>query len=263
VKTRYGWGTAASPILHEGRVYIVNDNDDASYLLALDKKTGAEIWKVDRQEKSNWSTPYIWTHDGKSEIVTTGTGRVRSYDLDGKVLWEFGGMSSIAIPTPFAKHGLLFISSGYVGDAVRPVWAVKPGAKGDITLPKGETSSAFIAWYNGTAGPYNPSPLVYGDYYYTLMDRGFLTCHEAKTGKEIYGKQRLDQASQAFTASPWAYNGKIFMLSEDGDTFVVEAGTEYKLLWKNSLNEMTMATPAVAKNSLIIRTAGRLYKIGK
>lgn len=263
VKTRYGWGTAASPVLHQGRVYIVNDNDDHSVLLALDKKTGAQIWKLDRDEKSNWSTPYIWNSGKRTELVTTGTTRVRSYDLDGKLLWEFGGMSSIVIPTPFAKDGLLFLASGYVGDQNRPVYVIKPGASGDISLPKGQSSNDFVAWYQPQAGPYNTSPLVYGDYYYTLLDRGFLTAHEAKTGKEVYGKQRIDAAAGAFTSSPWAYNGKIFLLSEDGDTFVVQAGKDYKLLWKNPLDEMCMATPAIAGGSLILRTASKLYRIGK
>ena len=104
---------------------------------------------------------------------------------------------------------------------------------------------------------------MYGDYYYTLFDRGFVTCHEAKTGKEVYGKQRLDPASGAYTSSPWAYNGKIFCLSEDGDTFVLQAGPEYKLLGKNSLDEMCMATPAIVNGSLIIRTASKLYRISK
>ncbi len=262
-KMRYGWGTAASPVLHQGRLYIVNDNDEQSFLLALDAKTGKQIWRVARDEASNWATPFVWEHDGRVEIVTSGTRRIRSYDTDGKLLWELGGMSTIAIPTPFSKFGLLYLASGYVGDQVRPVFAVKPGASGDISLKKDETSNQYVAWYQGQAGPYNPSPLVYGDYYYTLLDRGFFTCHDARTGKEIYGKQRIDPAAAAFTASPWAYNGKIFALSEDGDTFVMQAGPEFKLLAKNTLDEMCMATPAVYKSSLIVRSASKLYRIGK
>jgi outer membrane protein assembly factor BamB len=123
--------------------------------------------------------------------------------------------------------------------------------------------SEHVAWYLPQAGPYNPSPLVYGDHYYTLFDRGFLTCHDAKTGKEIYGKQRIDPETTAFTSSPWAYNGKIFAISEDGDTFVMQAGPEFKVLRKNSLDEMAMATPAIAGGSLFIRTAGNLYCIRK
>ncbi|MBM3810832.1 MAG: serine/threonine protein kinase [Acidimicrobiia bacterium] len=262
-ETRYGWGSAASPVLHEGRIYIVNDNDVQSFLVALDKKTGKQIWRVERDEKSNWATPFIWSNGRRTEIVTPGTKRVRSYDLDGKLLWELGGMSSIAIPTPFARHGLLYLTSGYVGDQVRPVFAVKPGASGDISLKPGQTSNEHVAWFHPQAGPYNPSPIVYGDYYYTLFDRGFFTAHDAKTGKEVYGKVRIDEAAAAFTSSPWAYNGKIFALSEDGDTFVIQAGAEYKLLGKNTLDEMCMATPAIADGSLILRTASKLYRIAK
>jgi putative pyrroloquinoline-quinone binding quinoprotein/putative pyrroloquinoline-quinone-binding quinoprotein len=262
-RTRYGWGTASSPVLYKDRIYVVNDNDDRSFLAALDKRTGKQIWRVERDEASNWSTPYIWENDRRTEIITSGTRKIRAYDLDGKVLWELGGMSSIVIPTPFSQHGLLFLASGYVNDTVRPVYAVKAGARGDISLKEGETNNEYIAWYQRQAGPYNPSPLVYGDYYYTLLDRGIFTCHDARTGREIYGKQRIDPEASAFTASPWASNGKIFALSEDGDTFVIQAGTEFKVLGKNALDEMCMATPAISRGSLIIRTATKLYRIGR
>lgn len=262
-KTRYGWGTAASPVLHKDRIYVVNDNDDQSFIIALDKKTGNQIWRVDREEGSNWATPYIWENELRTEIVTPGTKKVRSYDLNGKLLWELVGMSSISIPTPFSKFGLVYITSGYVMDPVRPVYAIRPGAAGDISLKEGERGNQHIAWFQPQAGPYNPTPVIYGDNYYTLLDRGFFTAHDAKTGKEIYGKQRIDAAAGAFTSSPWAYNGKIFCLSEDGDTYVIQAGPEYKLVGKNSLGEMCMATPAIAQGSLIIRTAARLYRISK
>jgi len=262
-KTRYGWGTASSPVLYRDRIYIVNDNDEQSFIVALDKKTGEQVWRVEREEGSNWATPYIWENDLRTEIVTPGTKKVRSYDLNGKLLWELTGMSSICIPTPFSKFGLLYISSGYVGDNRRPVFAIRPGATGDISLKQGEQSNEYIAWFQPQAGPYNPSPIIYGDYYYTLLDRGFFTCHEARTGKEVYGRQRIEPGAGAFTASPWAYNGKIFCLSEDGDTFVIQAGPEFKVVGKNSLNEMCMATPAIARGSLIIRTASKLYRFAK
>lgn len=261
--TRYGWGTAASPVLYKDRIYVVNDNDTESFMVALNKKTGEQIWRVEREKGTNWATPYVWETEGRTEIITPGTKKVRSYDLDGKTLWEFSGMSSIAIPTPFSRHGLVYIASGYIGDQHRPVYAIKPGASGDISLKTGETSNKYIAWYQPQAAPYNPSPLVYGDYYYTLFDRGFFTCHDAKDGAEVYQRVRLDPGINAFTSSPWAYNGKIFCLSEDGDTFVIQAGKEYKLLGKNSLDEMCMATPAIARGSLIIRTASKLYRITK
>jgi outer membrane protein assembly factor BamB len=261
-KTRFGWGMASSPVLHAGRIYVVNDNDERSFMVALDKATGDEVWRVDRNEKSNWATPFVWRNNVRTEIVTSGTGKVRSYDLDGKVLWELGGLSSITIPTPFVSRDLLFVGSGYVMDEKRPIFAVRPGAKGDISLKEGESSNASIAWWAPKASPYNPSPMAYGDHFYVLFDRGQFSAHEAATGKPVYEKQRLGEAA-AFTASPWAYEGKVFCLSEDGDTFVVQAGPEFKVLRTNSLGEMCMATPAIARKSLIIRTLGQLYRIEK
>lgn len=261
-QTRYGWGTAASPVVHGDRVYLLNDNDEQSYLLALDKRTGAVLWKVDRDEGTNWATPYVWENEVRTEIVVPGTGRVRSYDLEGRLLWELAGMSSIAIPTPFEAHGLLYVSSGYVMDKQRPVWAIRPGASGDLTLGDGQTSSDAIAWHIPDAGPYNPTPLVYGDHYYTLLDRGFFTAHDARTGAVVYTRQRISPQAGAFTTSPWAYNGKIFCLSEDGDTFVIKAGPQFEVIGKNSLEEMCMASPAILEDALILRTANAVYRIG-
>ena len=263
VKTRYGWGSAASPVLHDGRIFVVNDNDEQSFGVALDAKSGRQLWRVQRDEKSNWATPYVWRNEQRTELITPGTKRVRSYDLDGKLLWELGGMSSIVIPTPLSKGGLLYVCSGYVGDKVRPVFAIKPGAAGDITLKPGETNNEFIAWHQPTAGPYNPSPLFYGDYFYVLFDFGFLSCHDARTGRQVYEKQRIREDTTSFTASPWAANGRIFALSEDGDTFVFEAGPEYKLLHTNSLDEMCMATSAISGDRLLIRTLTKLYCLRK
>ncbi len=260
VQTRNGWGTAASPALHEGRLYIVNDNDDQSFIASVDAVTGEDFWTVLRDEGTNWATPFIWENEVRTEVVTSGTDRVRSYDLDGKPLWELGGMSSITIPTPFTEFGLLYLASGYVGDEHRPVFAIRPGAGGDISILKGETSNDHVAWSLPQGSPYNPSPLVYGDQYYTLYDRGFMTAHDARTGEEIYDKRRISAAT-AYTASPWAYKDRIFAASEDGDTYVIRAGAEFEVLGINSLDEMIMATPALARGSLFLRTASRLYRI--
>ena len=263
VKTSNNWGTAASPVLYQDKLFIQNDNDEQSFLVALNKKTGEQIWRVDRDEKSNWATPYVWVNGLRTELVTSGKGKIRSYDLDGRMLWELGGMSSIVIPTPFAAHGLLYVTSGYVGDRKRPIFAIRPGAQGDISLGDDETSNQYIAWCQKQAGPYNPSPIVYGDYLYVLYDRGFLSCYDAKTGRQIYGQQGIAPGATAFTASPWANDGKLFCLSEDGDTFVIQAGPEFKVLGRNTLGEMCMATPAAVRGSLIIRTISKLYRIGK
>jgi outer membrane protein assembly factor BamB len=261
-KMRQGWGSAASPVLHNGRLYIVNDNEEGSFVAAFDAKSGNELWRTERAgEASNWSTPFVWQNAVRTEIVTTGSKKVRSYDTNGTLLWELAGMTSIHAVTPFASHGLLFVSSGYFPDALRPTYAIKPGASGDISLKGEERSTAFVAWSHPTLGPAYPSPLVAGNQYYTLMDRGFVTSNDPETGREIYGRQRIAADSGTFSASPWAYNGKIFAVSEDGVTFVMQAGPEFKVLGRNSLDEMTLATPAIANGSLIMRTATKLYRI--
>ncbi len=263
MKTRNNWGTGASPVLHGNRIYIVNDNDEQSFLAAYDKRTGAEIWKVARKEGTNWATPFVWENSVRTEIVTSGSDLVRSYDLNGKQLWELKGMSTISVTTPFASHGMLMLNSGYVADPLRPAYAIKPGATGDISLKGEETSNAYIAWALKTGAPYQPTPVVVGDTYYTLFDRGFFTAHDVRTAKELYPRQRISTDTAAFVASPWSYNGKIFAISEDGETYVIQAGPEFKVLGKNSLGEMTLATPAVAHGSVLIRTVGNLYRIAK
>ena len=266
-KTRYGWGLAASPVLHKGRLYIVNDNSEQSFLVALDAKTGKQIWRVERKdEKSNWSTPFIWENKLRTEIITPGTRKNRAYDLDGKLLYQFGGNSSITIATPYAKFGLLYVTSGYVGDRRKPMFAIRPGAKGDISLESDEDKNEYVAWCQRRAGPYNPSTIVYGDLMYVLLDRGLVACHEAKTGKHVYGPERIVPGGGAFTSSPWAYNGKVFFLDENGVTYVLQAGHKFKLLRPNRLNvkkDMCMATPAMAGDKLLIRTDASVYCISK
>ena len=266
-KTRFGWGLAASPVLHKGRLYIVNDNEQQSFLVALDAKTGTEVWKVKREgEKSNWSTPFIWENKLRTEIITPGSRKNRAYDLDGKLLYQFSGNSSITIATPYAKFGLLYVTSGYVGDRRKPVFAIRPGAKGDISLESDEDSNEHVAWCQRRAGPYNPSTIVYGDLMYVLLDRGLVACYEAKTGKRVYGPERIVARGGAFTSSPWAYNGKIFFLDENGVAYVLKAGREFKLLRANRLNlkeDMCMATPAIVGGKLLIRTDARIYCFSK
>jgi outer membrane protein assembly factor BamB len=188
-------------VLHRDRVYVVNDNDEDSFLVAFDKTSGDEVWRVKRDEKSNWATPFIWENVDRAEIITPGTGKTRAYDLDGKLLYEFGGASSITIGTPYTAHGLLFVSSGYVLDKKRPIFAIRPGASGDISLADMETSNSYVAWRQPEAAPYNPTTIVYGDILYVLQDRGFFETYDARTGEVIYVKKRLPNG-RAFTASP-------------------------------------------------------------
>lgn len=259
VPTTMGWGLGSSPTLYKDRIYILNDNRKESWLLALNKKTGREIWKVQRQEKGSWATPYIWENSKRTEIITCAPGKARSYSLDGKLLWEIRKMSSICVPTPVAAHGMLYINSGYeFGGGARPVYAIRPGAEGDISLKAGEKNNEFIAWYQPRGGSYHPSTLVHGDYAYVLYSAGSIACFDAKTGKQLY-KERL---GGVFTASPWADKDKIYCLNEAGETFVVKAGSEFKLLEKNSLEDMSLATPAILGDQILIRTHSALFCIG-
>jgi outer membrane protein assembly factor BamB len=256
-----GFGHAASPVVDDSRVYIVNDNEEQSFIAAYDKRTGVQVWRVDRKEASSWTTPLVWKNDLRTEIITAATGGVRSYDVNGRLLWQFTGMSTFAVPSPLASGGVLYVMSGYTASALRPAYAIRAGATGDISLKPDQTSNEYIIWADRTLGTFHPSPLVYRGCYYVLHDRGFLTCNDPGTGKPIYPRQRISNDTATFTASPWAYNGKVFALSEDGDTFVFQSGPEFKVLGKNSLNEMALATPAVAGGSLVIRTVSKLYRI--
>jgi outer membrane protein assembly factor BamB len=271
--TRLGWGPAASPVLHDDTLFIVNDNDDQSFVVALDAATGAERWRVDRDEGTNWSTPFVWQHDARTELVTAGSDQVRSYDLDGNELWRFSGLNTISIPQPFSANGLLYVTSGYVGDAVRPVFAIRPGAQDDITLQAGQASNDAVVWYQDRAGPYHPTPLVYGDYYFTLLDQGFYTVHDAHTGEEQYYseqqvlnqevRRRVAVGAGGFTASPWAYNGKIFVLSEEGSAYVIDPADDFTVVGSNDLGEVAMSSPAIARGSLFIRTRSHLWRLSE
>lgn len=261
-KTQASWGTGASPALHENRLYIVNDNNEGSYLLALDKRTGDEIWRIPREEKSNWSSPFIWQNKVRTEIVTAGSKAVRSYDLEGRLLWSLNGMSSITIATPYAADGLLYVSSGYVGSRSKPIYAIRPGAKGDISLEDGQTANEWIAWCDPKGAPYNPSTLVYNGRLFVVYDMGFFACYDAADGAPVVKRERIPDV-RAFTASPWAYQGKVFCLNEDAVTCVYNAADPVELLYTNKLadDEMAMATPAIADGRLIIRTEARVYCI--
>lgn len=261
---RFAWGTASSPVLHGEVLYYQNDNDQHSQLVALNKRTGDTLWSVDREEKSNWSTPFIWVHDARTEIVTLGSQAVRSYDLEGKLLWSLKGMSSITIATPYVVDGLLYISSGYVLDRTKAMYAIKPGATGDLTLPSGQTSNEFIIWSNMQIAPYNPSTLVSGGRLYILYDRGHINCFNAKTGEMLFEKEVIKRGT-GFTASPWSYNEKVFCLDEDGVCTVIKEGDTMEILHTNTLadGEICLSTPAIAGDRLLIRSDKRLYCIRK
>jgi outer membrane protein assembly factor BamB len=262
------FGTASSPVVHNGLVFVVHDNDGKSFAAALDARTGKQVWRIDRDLPSKgmlsgWSTPFVWQHAGRTELIVIGKQHAVSYAPEtGKELWRIGGLTGQSTPTPVAADGLLYLATGSQGESNRPVFAVRPGASGDITLAKGEESNQYVAWFHPRASAYTSSPLVYRGRMYVVNDNGILTVFDSRTGKEIY-KARAGGSGNTFSASPWAADGKIYLLSEDGNTFVIEAGDKYVELAKNSVDEMSFASPALAPNTLFMRTQTKLYRIGK
>ena len=259
------FGTGASPVLHEDRLYVLNDNEEGGFLAAFDRRTGRELWRRDREinqrRKTGWSTPFVWENEVRSEIVTVGPGIVISYDLDGDPLWQLGRMAGTPIQSPFAWGGRLFVSAGASGGQYRPLAAILPGGSGDITPPEGESSSAHVLWYDRIAGgTYLPTPVIYQGALYVLYSRGIFSRHEVETGERVY-RSRVAEGAAAFTASPWAYGGHVFALGEEGNTFVIEAAEEYRLVGVNPLGDWALASPAIVGDRLLIRTRRHLYSI--
>jgi outer membrane protein assembly factor BamB len=263
-RMRFGWGTASSPILHGDRLYIVNDNEEQSYLLALNKLTGEKVWRVDRDEKSNWSTPFVWTNEKRTEIVTPGSGKTRSYDLDGKLLWWFKGMSHITVATPYADDGFVYVTSGFTRDKERPIYAIRPGGADDISLAADKSSNSAIAWSKPVGAPYIPTTLVYQGRLYVLLDNGTMSAFNSQTGAPLFEQKKIPNGKH-FTSSPWANNGRVFCVDEDGVTYVVGAGDKFEVLGKNPLSDDDgcLATPAMVGDRLLIRTVSRIYCIRK
>ena len=257
-------GTGSSPALAGNLLIVLSDNEKQQYIAAFDKQTGKQIWRTNRdlggnsqpRQRSGWSTPYIWRHSKRTEIITIGPETVVSYDLKGNELWRMSGTAATPVPTPFAYEGLLYINGG----RGRPLFAIRPGASGDISLKEDRTSNEYIVWSQARGGTYLPSSVAYGGAIYTLTETGILNRYDAKTGTQTY-KTRIDPAATAFTTSPWAYNGKLFCLSEEGQTFVVTAGQKFELLHVNDLDDFAQASPALVGDRLLIRTEHTLYSI--
>ena len=238
-------------------MFVLNDNEEQSFLAAFDARTGKELWRTPRTvelvRKTGWSTPFVWENRLRTEIVTLGPGVASSYGLDGRELWRIKRMGAVAMQSPFAWNDILFMTSGTSGDDNKPIVAIRAGGSGDITPPTRKTRMSTSCGTNGIAGgTYLPTPVVYKNALYVLYDKGILSRYKAETGERVF-RSRIAPGASAFTASPWAYDGKVFLLSEEGNAFVIEAGEEYRLLGVNSLDEFALATPAIVGDRLLIR----------
>ena len=252
----YHWGSASSPIIYQGLVIVQADQQQGSFIAAYDVASGDEVWRTARDVISSFSTPTVYEGDDRTELITNGPERIHGYDpLSGEPLWMLRGSSFNTTPTPVIGDGLFFVASGY---RIRPIFAIRPGANGDISLPENETSNDFIAWSSARFGPYMTTPLAYRDHLYVVSDGGVVTAFNAASGERIY-QARLGNVGGAYSASPIAAEGRIYAASEDGDVFVFTAGEEHELLAVNPVGEVILATPAISEGQVFVRTTRHLF----
>jgi outer membrane protein assembly factor BamB len=255
----YEWGPASSPIIWNGLVIVQCDTQADSFLIALSAETGETVWKTDRRELPSWGTPTVVNTPAGPELITNASNFIRGYDpKTGRELWHLGGSSKITAPTPIHANGLHIIASGRAPE--RPVFAVKPGARGDLSLVNGETANAHVAWSKTGRGSYMPTPLAYRGILYVLANNGVFDAYDIATGREIY-RQRLPLVGSGFSASPVAADGKIYLSNEDGEMLVVDAGETFKHVATNSMGETLMATPAISEGVMYVRGAATLFAI--
>ncbi len=254
MSTRLGFGEGSSPALH-GNTLVVNwDHEGQSFIVALDKRTGKELWKADRDEQTSWATPLVVIHEGQPQVIVPATNRVRSYDLtSGEVVWECGGMTANVIPSPVTTEGMVYVTSGFRGSALLAIRL--EGAKGDLS------NSASVVWKYDQDTPYVPSPLLYDNKLYFLkVNTGVLSCFNAKTGEPFYSRQRLENVANVY-ASPVGAAGRVYLVGRDGTAMVIKNSPSFEVLATNKLEDDIDASPAVVDNELYLRGRRFLYCI--
>lgn len=250
------WGHASSPILYGDLVLVQGDRRKDSFLAAYRVTTGEEVWKVARQEPSTWATPNVLPASSGDELIANGPV-IRAYDpKTGKALWSLGPSSEVVVATPVIGDGMAFITAGY--PPVRPVFAVRPGHRGELTLPTKEKPSPAVAWSHNRGGTYIPTPLLYRGILYTCNNNGVFTAYDAKTGEQL-SIIRLSAAGASFAASPVAADGRLYIASETGDVYVLRAAPEPELLATHPMGEPVMSTPAISGGLMVVRTLGHVY----
>jgi len=244
------WGHGSSPTLYNDLLILLADQPSASYLIALDKKTGKERWKADRGKgRSSYSTPLIVESAGRAEIIVNSSERIDAYDArSGEFLWFTGDANRFPIPSPVVHEGVIYASRGYRSG---PYMAIKPGGRGDIT-------STHVAWQVGTGAPYVSSLLYYDGAVYMANDVGVLTAIDAATGQRIW-QERVDGV---FSASPVAGAGHVYFVSENGETIVLKAGRQPQVVARNAIGSRAVASPAISNGHIFIRTDDQLFCIG-
>jgi outer membrane protein assembly factor BamB len=254
MSTRRGFGEGSSPVLYGDTLVINWDHEGDSFIVALDKRTGAVLWKVDRDESTSWATPIVVEHNGTPQVIINATNRTRGYDLaTGKTLWECGGMTANTIPSPVTANGIVYVTSGFRGNALQAIRLAD--AEGDIT------GAAAIVWDYGRDTPYVPSPLLYGDTLYFLKhNRGVLSAFNASTGEAYYGPERLEGISDVY-ASPVGAGDRIYVVDRDGAALVIKHGSTFEVLAENLLDDGFNASPAIVGKEIFLRGNKSLYCI--
>ena len=248
----YQWGTASSPIIYKNMVIVQCDVQKNSFIAAYNLKDGKELWRTPREEIPSWGTPTIYEGPSRVELITNATRAIRAYDPMTN--------PEVTATTPIFGHGLIFICNSYRPN--QPIYAIRAGATGDISLKPNETTNQYIAWSMQRGGTYMPTPLIYGEYLYTCANQGVMACYNPKTGERLY-QQRIGDKGGSYSASPVAADGKIYLSSEDGEIFVVKAGPKYELLATNQMGEVLMATPAISDGIIFVRGQHSVFAIAE
>ena len=251
MQTKMGFGEGSSPALHGNAVVVNWDHEGADFIVAFNKETGEELWRQPRDEDTTWATPLVVEHQGKAQVITSATKKVRSYDLQsGKPLWESPGLTANVIPTPVAGHGMVYVMSGFRGNAL---YAIRLGQSGDLS------DSDAIVWSHQKGTPYVPSPLLYGDrLYFFSHNNGILSSFDAKTGKPVIDMERIEGLQNVY-ASPVGANDHIYMVGRNGTTVVIKKSDQVEIVATNALDDSIDASPAIAGNEIFLRGQKFLY----
>jgi outer membrane protein assembly factor BamB len=253
MRMRMAFGEGMAPVLSGDRLFLVFDHEGDSFMVALDKNSGKEIWRVNRDEKTNWAAPLVLEYKGRKQVVVSATTKVRSYDFEtGNLIWECGGLGMNTIPHPVRQDDMVIVMSGYMNPNLL---AIKLGKEGDLT------GTDAVVWTQTKGNSYTASPVLFDNKLYVLTDTGMISCYNARTGEPFYQQTRLPK-TYSFKSSPVGANGKLYLASENGDVIVLRMGEKFEVLATNTMpDQMFIATPAIVGGEIFLRSQNRLYCI--